>query len=78
MTNREQSSSLELPRCEGGKTREAGLTDDNLPRERRSLYFRFRYRVSNPQDLPNNMPRNFCTGFPSVSFDEVYLFIFLY
>ena len=29
-TNREQSSSLELPRCEGGKASKAGLTDNRL------------------------------------------------
>ena len=35
-------------------------TDNNLPRERRSLYFRFQHHVSKPQGLPYIMLQNFC------------------
>ena len=44
-TTREQSSSLELPRCEGGKACGAGLTDKVSANERESSSLEFSQRV---------------------------------
>ena len=44
--------------------------DENLSRERQSLYFRFRHRVSKSKKLPYKLLRIFCTGFAGVSVSE--------
>ncbi len=54
-TNREQSSSLELPRCEGGKACGAGLTDKVSANERESSSLEFSQRV---QSKLNNIVVN--------------------
>ena len=47
-------------------------TDNTLPRERRSLYFRFRYRVSKPQGFPINMLRKKCFGIRETTCRDCY------
>lgn len=53
--------------------------DDNLSRERQSLYFRFLHRVSKSKKLPYKLLRIFCTGFTGVSVSETLHYLaFLY